>query len=110
MSAIGFLGILIYGIMLLSLISVVSLVLSAAIKNNTIKNVIYILVTLYSLFLSFINFTSGPSNYILPYVIGILCALLTISGAFLKFSKKKASLAYTFIFLSIVIATMSILF
>ena len=89
MLAIGFLGILTYGIMLLSLISVVSLVLSAAIKNNTIKNVIYILVTIYSLFLAFINFTSGPNNYIFPYVIGILCALLTISGAFLKLSKKR---------------------
>ncbi len=80
--ALGMLNILFCLTIFLSIFSIIII----TIKNGTLLNKFWILILLvmYCLILSFINFTAVPSNYIINKTISVIFALCSVSALGLR--------------------------
>lgn len=107
--ALGVLNIIFCLAVLLSIASI----LLITFKNGALLNKlwIFVLIVMYSLILSFMNFTSAPSNYLIYKVVSVIFALCAVSALGLK-SLKSSNILYSKILLivSILGSTIQLLF
>lgn len=99
--ALGVLSILFVALAILSLICLVLLYMRKGMYSD--KNIIFLIMSLYSIVISCMNYTALPSNYILLKVLALVWGLLAASAFILKvtnadnFNKARLILAISLI-------------
>lgn len=97
--AISYLSILFIVIGLFSALGITSILL---IKNNNLKNNLFYLLVIWSIFVTYINVTALPSNYLTQRVIAFSFGLLAILSAIINYKNpQKAKIAQILVIISI---------
>ncbi|MGL5313245.1 MAG: hypothetical protein ACRC92_08350 [Peptostreptococcaceae bacterium] len=106
--ALGYLFILFAAMTVISIILVGSLYL---IKNEKYKNVLFYILAIWSMTVTFLNVTSLPSNYILQRIIGSILGLLAVIAIFIKIKKpEKSKLAYFLVSASTILGLLDLFY
>lgn len=74
-------------------------------KEGKLKNIIFYLLSIWSLGIAFINITSFPSNYLTQIIIGFVLGLIALLAVIIKFLKPdKKNIAYILVSISILLS------
>lgn len=94
---------------IMAIISVLGISMLYLVKNSKIKNAIFYFLFIWSLFITFINITSLPTNFTLEKLIALLFGFLAILSLFIKVKKnEKQSLSNLFVSSSILLGLLDL--
>ncbi len=105
--ALGYLKILIIVLLVMSILGIILLFTN---KNKTIKNILFYFLVVLSVFVTYINATSLPTNYTLQMIISLLPILISIIAVIIKIKKpEKMNIAYVILTVSVLITNLLLL-
>ena len=105
------LGILYYMFLGLGIISVLLVCLVFLVKDKKLKNIVFYILVLWSVLITFFNVSSLPTNYVVQRIIGCCIGLIAVIAVFIRIKKPdKSTFAYILVSVSTVLGLSNLYF
>lgn len=105
--AIGFLQIFILVLLVMSILGIFLLFTN---KNKMVKNILFYFLVILTMFITYINISSLPMNYLVQKIIALVPLVIAIIAMVIKIKKsEKMSIANIIITISVIIADLILL-
>jgi len=103
------LGALLILFIILTVVSILTIGLLFLVKDPQINNIVFFVTAVLGIVISYMAFTSLPSNFTVSRMVAGFFGLLTVIGVVMKFMQK-AALAKLFVSVSVVLGMLQLFF